>query len=127
MKYAQIHNGRVFYIYATRPDFHKRIKIVECPDNVDQGWLYDGSTFTEPTPETPKKPVTKYADFIEMMGEDSYDLLTNSPNKKAKWIREVWSGRGTVDPNNAKELAALDLMLSVNLIDQATYDAVTGA
>lgn len=127
MKYAQIHKGTVFYVYDAKPVFSPKIQIVECPDNVTQGWTYDGSTFAAPSAPIPQKPITSYADFIEMMGEDTYQTLSTSPNKKAIWIREVWARRGKVNPNNPKELAALDLMLANALIDQATYDAVTGA
>lgn len=127
MKYAQIQNGKVFYVYDAKPVFSPKIRIVECPDEVTQGWTYAGGVFTPPVPEVSQKPITDYADFIEMMGEDTYQTLSTSPNKKAVWIREVWSRRGRVNPNNPKELAALDLMLANALIDQATYDIVTGS
>lgn len=128
MKYAQIRNGKVFHVadYDKAPDFHPKIVMVECGDSVAQGDLYDGESFSKPPLDVPPRPVTRWVKFVEMLGEDAYDTLMNSPNKRAKWIREIWKGNEVIDPNNQPEFDTLGIMRDANLITLEQYNTLIG-
>lgn len=51
--WARIDDNSVAEITDIDPSgrFHSSIQWVECPEEVKQGWLYDGSEFQEPEPE----------------------------------------------------------------------------
>jgi hypothetical protein len=56
MKYARIVNNEVFETFTPPTGvgisecFTSELvaQFIECPENVEQHWTYDGSTFTEP-------------------------------------------------------------------------------
>lgn len=60
MKYARIENGLVAEIIHTDPAglFHPSRVWVECPDNVAEGWSYDGEGFAPPAPVAAPAPTS---------------------------------------------------------------------
>lgn len=61
MKYARVYEGKVMEIcvpisgFTIEQCFHVGFleSLVECTDEVQPGWTYDGSAFAAPVEETP--------------------------------------------------------------------------
>lgn len=51
-RYAHIYNGQVVELFETGGDitqmFHPSLVWIECPSEVQQGWLFDGEVFVAP-------------------------------------------------------------------------------
>ncbi len=51
MNKVLIQNGVVHEIFGeVAPELHESLLVVDAPDDVEQGWVYDGSSFTAPEP-----------------------------------------------------------------------------
>lgn len=68
---------------------------------------------------------TAFSDFILLIGEDSYETLSNATQKKAKWIMAVWRGTGIVDPNDSRQMAALVIMRDNAMITAQDFTTIT--
>ncbi len=51
MNKVLIQDGLVHEIFGeVAPELHESLLVVEAPDDVKHGWVYDGSSFTAPEP-----------------------------------------------------------------------------
>ena len=58
MRYARIENNKVAEISdfgSIEGRFHESLIWVECPLEVNNGWTYDGASFSAPIPKTPQE------------------------------------------------------------------------
>ncbi|WPN56920.1 DUF4376 domain-containing protein [Pseudomonas sp. P9_31] len=69
--YAHIYNGQVIELFETDGDitqmFHPSLVWIECPSQVQQGWLFDGEAFVAPV----VSPVS-HAELKVMIAEERY-------------------------------------------------------
>jgi len=60
MASALILNGKVVDISDTEFDVHSdMVWVSNCPDDCKVGWLYDGSSFTDPFYESPEETASR--------------------------------------------------------------------
>ena len=51
MNKVLIQDGLVHEIFGeVAPELHESLLVIDAPDDVEQGWAYDGSSFTAPEP-----------------------------------------------------------------------------
>lgn len=94
MKVFQIENGICFYDMTHMYDnaaqaathYPPTLLIVDAPDNVQEGWSYDGETFSPPTMEGKIYDETTNAFYDE---GGSLPKLVNELDKKMKQSRAI--------------------------------------
>ena len=75
MRYAQIKGGKVFVIFERdgAPAFAKNINMVSCGSEVEEGWDYDGVTFSAPVVvPPPARTLLSRAELVELIGVTAY-------------------------------------------------------
>lgn len=87
------------------------------------GWVK--KVIHAPVAEVLQMKVISFAEFVLLIEEDAFSLLSNSTNKKAKWIMAVWKGTGIVNPNDARQMEAIDLLHTKLIITDDMYLALT--
>ena len=127
MKYAYIENGVVIDRVGNDPcqlfrQEYARL-FIECPDDVDNFWLYDGNEFTAP-------PATPAAIPTLTMRQARLALLVNNLLSQVEAAittaehRIWWDYSTTVERNNPLVCGVLDsLGMSANEIDALFVEA----
>lgn len=137
MRHVRIHDGRVAEIippaegFSLEKRFHPDIvaAIREADDDVQEGWLFDGNTFSAPEPLTSSAPPARQFTFLEFM-----DLFTEGeqltlveasmtlPAIKLWYDRAV--GAQFIDLDDPRTEAGLQRLVDENLISAERKAAV---
>ena len=96
MNKVLIQNGLVHEIFGeVAPELHESLLVVDAPDDVAEGWAYDGTSFT--TPELPPEPTYQELRAAEYTSiQDQLDMLYwDKVNGTNQWQQVITTVKAT--------------------------------
>lgn len=89
MRYAFVNGGVVQEAWSRDPfelfNSGYASLFVSCPDEVQQGWTFDGTTWAEPTVTVPDAAVQARAKRDALLRESDWTQLPDAPVDRAAW------------------------------------------
>ena len=120
MKYAQIENGTVVGLYPIMQVF----EVIECPDEVQLGWIYDGEGFA--ISEAPERKTWPDGEkFLREFNFNEIAAIATSQNPIISAIRMLITARkGEVWSDDPEIIDGMNLLIQDGIISQQRADEI---